>query len=535
MRRRIILLACLFTVLALMPSVSALAAPTVPTDEDLALADALASRDKERIRQLGRLAEDAPAGQPFRRVDAATSFGSIMLPERADPYTIPELKVRFPGAIESIDDDAYLVRDDIVVGLGATLTISNDRVRELRLLSEPGRFVTITSWHGSINVVGSAWDRVTVMSWDPTANAPDELLTDGRAWMHTRRGSMSIAWADLHYLGFATGSLSGVAWEGRPDDPTGGDVTGSSFRYNYFGAYTYEAVDMRWRFNTFAHNIGYGFDPHDHSDRFLVEFNRAYENGTHGIIFSRGCRFNVIRYNQSYDNGMHGIVLDDGPNLNPDGTVRERQPIASDDNEVYGNVVSGNEVGIVLDGGTRNSISVNIVLGNRYGIRMKDAVSGNILRSNRLVGNTEFGIYLYNGSNDNHLSGNTVSSSKSGLVMKDSKGNRIDGNTISRMQRHGISLSGDVSGTAVTNNEISDIAIAISLSRVLDTSQVAREGNSIRGEAQGDESLTFWQPVRRWGFWAAILAFPVLLGPWYTRLFEKVRRVSRPSALSSST
>jgi len=345
---------------------------------------------------------------------------------------------------------------------------------------------------------------------------------------------MSIAWADLDFLGYATGSLSGVAWEGRAEDPTGGDVTGSSFRYNYFGAYTFEAVDMRWRFNTFAYNLGYGFDPHDHSDRFLVEFNQAYENGTHGIIFSRGCRFNVIRYNRSFDNGMHGIVLDDGPNLNPDGTVRERPGIASDDNIVMGNVVTGNEVGIVLDGGTRNTIAGNLVVGNRYGIRMKDAVSGNVLRSNRLVDNSEFAIYLYNNSNDNQLTGNTMIGSDSGLVVKDSTGNRIDGNVVSTMHRHGISMSGDVSGTAITGNEISDVDMAISLSRAVDANAVVRDGNTVVREARGDEPLTFWQPVSRWAFWAAILAIPVLLGPWYTRLFAMIRRISLPGISRSS-
>lgn len=545
MRRRCILLVlCLLVLPGMAPAVVAassaadsVVAPSSATEstEDVDRANALASRDKERLRQLGRLAEDAPADLPFRRVDGATGYASVILPARAAPYTIPELAIRFPDSIELVGDQVFLVKDDIVVGAGATLAVTSDRVREIRLLSRPDRFVTITSWRGSIVIQGDAWRRIGVLAWDPTLNAPDEILADGRAWIHTRRGAMSIAWADLEYLGFATGSLSGVAWEGRPDDPSRGDVTGSSFRHNYFGAYTFEAVDMRWRLNTFADNIGYGFDPHDHSDRFLVEFNQAYRNGTHGIIFSRGCEFNVIRYNRSFDNGMHGIVLDDGPNFNPDGTVRERQGIPSNNNSVIGNIVTGNEVGIVLDGGTGNTISANVVSGNTYGIRMKDAVSGNVLFANRLVGNSDFGIYLYNGSNDNQLTGNTVTGGESGLVVKDSTGNLIDGNVLSGMHRHGMSLSGDVSGTSITNNEIADVETGISLTRANDANLVRREGNTIVGESRGTEPASAWQPLGRWAFWGAILAVPVLLGPWYTRLIAALRRVRLPRLSSSST
>jgi parallel beta-helix repeat protein len=512
----------------------AAAPPAAESQEDIDRANALASRDKERLRQLGRLAEDAPAELPFRRVDGATGYASLILPKRDAPYTVPELAIRFPDSFERTSDGTYLVKDDIVVGRDAELRIASDRVRQLRLLSSPERFVTLTSWLGSIVVEGEAWRRVAVLSWDPALSGPDTTLADGRAWIHTRRGTMSIAWADLDYLGFATGSLSGVAWEGRSDDPARGNVTGSNFRHNYFGAYTFEAVEMRWRLNTFAHNVGYGFDPHDQSNYFLVEFNRAYGNGTHGIIFSRHCRFNVIRYNHSFDNGMHGIVLDDGPNLNPDGTPRERQGIPSDDNIVINNVVTGNEVGIVLDGGERNIVSSNVVANNNYGIRMKDAVSGNALSSNRVVNNATFGIYLYNGSNNNQLSGNTVVGGESGLVVRDSTGNVIDGNALSEMHRHGVSLAGDVSGTSVTNNKITDVETGISLSRVTDVNHVTREGNAITDETSGGEPDSVWQPLGRWAFWAAVLAFPVLLGPWYTRLIAGVRRRVRLPRLSGS-
>lgn len=541
MRVRLILVACLAAITQIGAATAVMASSPGGAGSQQAVsapdkdrADALAARDKDRLRELGVLAEDAPADLPFRRVDGTTGYASVILPSRGAPYTVPELAVRFPDSFEVSGNGTYLVKDDVVVGPGARLLIASDRVRALRLLSSPDRFVTITSWSGSIEITGKAWRRIAVTSWDPAVGGPDVTLSDGRAWLHTRRGSMSIAWADLRYLGFVTGSLSGVAWEGRRDDPTRGDVTGSTFTHNYFGAYTFEAADMRWRLNTFADNAGYGFDPHDHSNGFLVEFNRAYRNGTHGIIFSRECQFNVIRYNHSFDNGRHGIVLDDGPSYNPDGTARERQAIPSDNNTVIGNVVSGNEVGIVLDGGTGNTITGNIISGNRYGVRMKDAVNGNSVERNRVVGNAEFGIYLYNHSNENRLVGNTVTAGESGIVIKDSSGTQIDDNQVTDMHRHGLSLSGDVAGTIITNNRVSGAGIGLSMSRVLDPNQVLRKDNQIEGSDNGQGAASFWQPLTRWGFWALILAFPVVLGPWFSRLVANLRRLRpKPSAAAS--
>ena len=117
--------------------------------------------------------------------------------------------------------------------------------------------------------------------------------------------------------------------------------------------------------DTFAFNTGYGLDPHDHSNHFTVEYNRAFNNGTHGIIFSRGCDNNVIRFNASYNNGTHGIVLDDGPNVNPDGTFAsapESPPITTRRPEYR----LREQIGIVLDGGTGNTIADNVIRRNLW-------------------------------------------------------------------------------------------------------------------------------------------------------------------------
>jgi parallel beta-helix repeat protein len=483
---------------------------------------ALAELCNNRVNQLGRLAANAPEGMPFRRVDGSTGYAGIILPRRDTPYRIPELAKQFPDSFEVMAPGVYLLKDDLVIGRNATLLIEGREVHELRLLSTPDRFITVAALRGTTRIVGTPYQRVTVTSWDPATAGPDTTEPNGRAWVEVRRGSMSITWADLTWLGFETGAVSGVAWEGRGGIPAGGDVSYSTFQHNHFGVYTFEAKRMTWRYNTFAYNTGYGFDPHDHSDYFVVEYNRAFNNGTHGIIFSRGCAHNTIRFNESFNNGAHGIVLDDGPNLNPDGTLRERAGIPSNYNVIAQNVVYGNQIGIVLDGGTGNLISNNIVRNNEYGIRMKDAVEANTVSGNRFTDNNKFGIYLYNGSDRNVIASNAVSGGTSGIVIRDSKDNQITANTLRAIPGHGIDLEGVIADTLVSGNTATDVRTAIDLPDGGDPAAVTLQGNTFN-EQNIDSRLSIRAPARRWIFWVALLASPVLFAPWWGRLRNGLR------------
>lgn len=489
-----------------------LTVPTGAVGESRATTD-LALRQKDRVRALGALAADAPAGMPFRRIDPATGIASIVLTERPQAYTLHELMNLFAEAFESMGEGVVLLKDDVVVGEKATLSIGANGVRELRLLSTSERFVTITSWRGSIAFDGSPLRRLTVVSWDPGTNQPDELLSDGRAWIHARRGRMDVRWTDMRNLGFFTGSLSGVAWEGRPDDRSRGDVVGSRFRHNFFGAYTFEALAMRWLGNEFSENHGYGFDPHDQSNDFVVRFNVARNNGDHGIIFSRGCQGNRIEFNASYSNGRHGIVLDDGPNVNPDGTPRERQAIPSDMNIVRANAVWANEVGIVLDGGTRNAVRSNLIVANNNGVRMKDAVNGNWFSGNLLFINREQNFRAYNGSDRNYFVRNIIIGGGQGFVIRDSIGNVVEQNYVIRTTREAISLEGYVAETRLIDNWVENaLSVNIATQKATGIDSVTVSGMTM--EEPGLRIGRF--PFSRWLILCAILLAPVAIVPGFS-------------------
>ncbi|MDQ6795042.1 MAG: right-handed parallel beta-helix repeat-containing protein, partial [Chloroflexota bacterium] len=352
----------------------------------------------------------------------------VLLPRRA-PYTLTQLRAAFPSSLTVDGAGVWLLHEHIVVGQGARLLIASPEVRELRLLSTSGQFVTIAGWKAAIGLHGTAGSALRITSWDPATAAPDTDRVDGRAYIIAKAGQMDVADSEVTDLGFATGESSGVAWRGWPGIPSRGSAQRTQFRGNFFGAYTFEAVDMLWSDNTFAGNIGYGFDPHDHSDRFTVTGNLAVRNGSHGMVFSRGCSGSVVRDNVSALNAGNGFVLDDG-RVATDGDPRHARPDPSNDNVLEGNAAWGNDAGIALEGASRNVVRGNLVAGNRVGLRLKDLSSGNILAGNSIVASSIFGILVSAGSMDNAVSDNRVFGGKAGIVVNSSTGNRIDHNAI---------------------------------------------------------------------------------------------------------
>ena len=208
---------------------------------------------------------------------------------------------------------------------------------------------------------GDESETLVLQSWDPELGQPDRKLDDGRAYVLNVAGTLDSFHAQFADLGYEEGVVSGVAWKGHRDGVARGTVESSLFVGNYFGAYTFEALDMVWRMNEFRDNVSYGFDPHDFSDNFLFEHNLAIGNGNHGIIFSRGCDNNVIRHNRSIGNAGHGIMIDDGKVV--EGTDNERwvEAVPSNNNVIENNYLADNLDGVVLEGGTGN-----VVRGQRH-------------------------------------------------------------------------------------------------------------------------------------------------------------------------
>ena len=457
---------------------------------------AIERADGERVRAMAR-----SAAQQSRRLRKARTpdakirpirvafrgVTSLVLLTRSKPYTLPELAAVAPASLSLQAPGIWLVREPIVVAAGARLVITSDRVAEVRLLSTAGRFASIVGWQATIVIGGLPDHRLRITSWDPSANGPDRVVEDGRAYVLSKGGTFDARDADFTRLGFRTGESSGVAWRGWPGIPSRGSATDASFEANYFGAYTFEAVDMRWTGNVFADNVVYGLDPHDHSNRFIVEGNLAIANGSHGIIFSRGCTANVVRLNASLGNGGGGIVIDDG-HLEVDGNPRHQAVVVSSQNVIERNFVLGNAVGVVVEGGSVNAIRANLVIGNPTGVRVKNQAATTSVVGNVVGGSAILGIDINSGSTDTFVSGNLLFGGKVGIAVSDGARNRISANAVFGIDGRGIVVRGQVAGTEVTGNTVAGNGTA-----AIDSGAATGLGSS----AIANNTTTGWTPPKQ--------------------------------------
>ena len=280
------------------------------------------------------------------------------------------------------------------------------------------------------------------------AGQADTDYTNGRSYLLAENGGrMDVLNSEISHLGYASGEPSGMAWRemgkhnGDPTIPdhirTGatGSIKNSKIHDLYFGQYSFEAYGLVVTNNEFYSNVVYGFDPHDYSTGFEVAYNKVFNNGKHGIIFSRGCTLNLIHHNEVWGNHDHGIMLDRGSN----------------NNQIYNNTVYNNSDGIAIFQSEKNLIKDNTLIDNERGVRINatydllDEFNGlandNIVQNNIIRDNTQYGVYLYEGADRNIIQGNTIEgSSASGIYIK-TGGNSIRGNTI-RTNDTGVTVLG---------------------------------------------------------------------------------------------
>lgn len=343
--------------------------------------------------------------------------------------------------VEEESPKVWLLNANLYVKSGTTLILDKEEVTWLKLLSTKDKFTYLRGLNTTFEMNG-----VKITSWDSSKNDYDRSLEDGRSYILVKDGSrMDIVNSELAYLGFPrafdpTTSPYGVSWR-MSNGKLGttlltGDIENSKFHDNYFGAYTFGATGMVWRKNEFYNNIRYGLDPHDDSNGFLVEGNVFHNNGSHGLIFSKRCVDNVIIDNISYNNSLHGIMLHQNSNNN-----------LIENNKLY-----DNNDGIAVWDSSYNIIRNNEITNNKRGIRANDVSIHNLVESNNISENKQYGIYTYEKANKNIFRNNKLHNNDIAVYIKTS-GNEISKNDI-KNNRTGIYLLSSVTSNKILSNKI---------------------------------------------------------------------------------
>jgi parallel beta-helix repeat protein len=344
--------------------------------------------------------------------------------------------------LKEIQPKQWYLQASIFLHPGVTLTLDKSEVTWLKMKSTKDQIVFLRASSGVFTFNG-----VKVTSWDETTNNYDTNIEDKRSYILVKDNSrMDIYNSEMAYLGFSrlldpTTSPYGVSWR-MSNGKLGttiltGEIENSKFHHNYFGAYTFGATGMVWRGNEFYNNIRYGLDPHDDSNGFLVENNKAHDNGTHGIIFSKRCINNLIRNNISYNNGLHGIMLHEKSNHN----------ILSN-NIIYGNKADG----IALWHSSNNLIQNNSITENKSGVRANRESNQNLITTNRILNNKRYGVYLYDGAIQNAVYNNILRNDS--LAVYINTGENIITKNVIDANKTGIYLRGKAAKNVIDANDI---------------------------------------------------------------------------------
>jgi len=342
--------------------------------------------------------------------------------------------------LEEFYPGGWLSTANIQVQQTARLELTAPAMSALLLESTPHadgtNYVALEAVGGHILIRG-----IRVTSWDTNLETVDENYSDGRSYLLATDGArMDIVDAEIAYLGWQGGSMSGIAWRDRAtedDMQTGptGTILNSTIHHLYTGQYSYEAYGLKVNNSTFHNNVSYGFDPQDYSTGFEVTNSIFHSNGNHGIVFSQGSGQNVIANNIIYGNAGHGIMLDRGAN----------------NNQIRNNIVYNNDEGIAVYQSSDNLIEQNDLYDNNRGVRINatydndddfDGLSiNNTIKANTIRDHAQYGIYLYNRADQNTIMGNDISGSAGSGVYIKTGDNSIHGNRITYNET-GISIIG---------------------------------------------------------------------------------------------
>lgn len=146
-------------------------------------------------------------------------------------------------------------------------------------------------------------------------------------------------------------------------------ITGNQIRDTRDGIYFSFVTRSQIRENTIE-GARYGLH-YMYSDENQFTHNRFSRSAAGAaLMFSKGLTLRDNRFEANRNHRAYGLLL---------------QTI--DFSDIGANVISGNTLGLFLEGGSSNQIHDNVVAGNHVGMRVSDSSDNNVFTGNRFTGN----------------------------------------------------------------------------------------------------------------------------------------------------
>ena len=223
-------------------------------------------------------------------------------------------------------------------------------------------------------------------------------------------------------------------------------IIGCNVTGNGFGIYAWGSSNVTISDSVIFDNTRAGIVIEGVMETVLLVDNHIISNAQEGIRLS-GSEFSPI---------SDILVMDNIINNN-----REGIKLIADGVMIDGNDISNNDIGILMDKASNNTLNGNDISDNPHGIQLIDS-NNNTIKNNSIIQSVTAGLDLKD-SHSNSIIDNHVHSNKEGVYLETSSSNIIDGNNISDNAANGTMLIWNSNDTIYANNTVkgNDIGLFI--------------------------------------------------------------------------
>lgn len=314
------------------------------------------------------------------------------------------------------------------------------------VIDEPGRYVLTAD-------IASDHERCL------TVSASDVVL-DGRS--HTVRGS-GIAGitvtgeTQLSNVSVRNVSVGGWDYGIYYEGVVGGTVADVVADENQLDGVRLVRVEETAVRRVSANRNRFGGISLDRATAVLVVDARVRDN-TDGVAVTNGSDRTTISRTIAAGNTNQGLFVWDSSDVILGGNTVLASPraisvIGATDTDIRRNEVSNSVAGVSVQGGESLRVADNVVVENRYGIRVRFTTDASVT-GNRVTGSEFHGIDLF-AANSTRITNTTVHDSGfDGVNLRRSPGNELVGNDIADNGGDGIVLSFGSDGNHVVANEL---------------------------------------------------------------------------------
>lgn len=432
------------------------------------------------------------------RLSTSPTF-TLVLPARAQPYTMVDLLSLAPETLVRQPDGAYLLSENIVVLGGATLNLESAEGLTLRMQSRAESFVSIVTFGGSLKIAGSPEHPFAIQSWDSDTGTVDALTSDGRAYLRVIGGTAAVQNASLSSLGFWSGDTGGLALTGtqpvsgfqaaenaeeapavggarllpsgelsnggEPVAPEQGYVSAAidnvTVTGNAFGIFVSDGKGVTVRDTHISGSLVNGLVFHRFVTDSVVSTTVSSDNAIDGFAVNRSSQNVVFDGITSERNGRDGVSLDGQPlalGPNARGTTVDLYG----DNRITNSTLRDNErYGVEISGGRNVEVTKSRIMGNEAGVVVNHGTAGVAISDNVLTDQQKHAISIRDTVSNAEVRWNAITGGDTGINVRNA-GALVQSNRIAEVSNHGVSLVGKVPEVTVAGNAIGGFgAIAV--------------------------------------------------------------------------